>query len=147
LDDIAIHLSPVRPDKIAETLVDLLPPAQPGRGRSISVPMDMLDGSVPRDSWMEPNTPAGRLEGDLRGLRRLLGQPRLGGGRLHASARDGVGRRRKTQYPLTYLDLVDGWWLVRQKASGPDKPWVVAVPATTAALVDGISSLLRAVLG
>jgi len=144
LDDVAMHLRPVPADKLTEALVDLLPPVQAGRGHSITVPMDMLDGSLPRDSWMEPNTPGGRLESDLRALRRLLGQQRTGGGRIYASARDDVGRRYKTQYPLTYVDVADGRWLLRQKAG--DKPWIVATPATPAALTDGISDLLRTVL-
>lgn len=146
LDDQAIHLRPIPPDKLADALIDLLPFAQPGLGHSLTVPMDVLEGPKPRDSWLRPNAPAGRIESDLRGLRRLMAQPRLGGGRIHASARDRVGRRRKTQYPLTYFDLADGRWLLSQKPGDTGAPWVVVAPATPAALADGIAKLLHAVL-
>jgi len=144
LDDVAVHLRPVPPDKLTEALVDLLPPVRAGRGRSITVPMDLLDDPVPRNTWLQPNTPGGRLESDLRALRRLLGQERDGGGRIYASARDSVGRRHGTRHPLTYIDLADGRWLLQQETG--DKPWIVAAPATSAVLTDALSGLLRTVL-
>jgi hypothetical protein len=81
----------------------------------------------------------------MRALRRLLNQPRLGGGRIYAGACDTVGRRRKTQYPLTYLDLQDGRWIIRQKPGDMGKPWLVAVPGTPAVLTNGLADLLDTV--
>jgi hypothetical protein len=149
LDDAAVHLRPVQPDKLAETIVGLLPPASAAKGQSVSVPVDVyrdvVAGISREDGLLRRNTPGGRLEGDVRSLQRLLSRPRLGGGRIYAGTRDRVGRRYKSDYPITYLDLDDGRWLVRQQPDDAGKPWVVAVPAGPATLVDTLWVLLRTV--
>jgi hypothetical protein len=149
LDDAAVHLRPVQPDKLAETIVGLLPPVSAANGQSVSVPVDVyrdvVAGISREDGLLRRNTPGGRLEGDVRSLQRLLSRPRLGGGRIYAGTRDRVGRRYKSDYPITYLDLDDGRWLVRQQPDDAGKPWVVAVPAGPATLVDTLSVLLRTV--
>lgn len=151
LDERTMRLRPIRPDKLAEALVDLLPPMNPARGQSITVPTDAYQNMVDRPrtedresgGWLQQNIPADRLNQELTAMRRLMSQPRLGGGRFYAAARDRLGRRFKSQYPITYLDLESGRWLVQQKPSDTGNPWVVAVPATPESMVAALTDLSR----
>lgn len=132
----------------------MLPPMAPARAQSITVPTDayqnMVDRPQPEDresgGWLQQNIPADRLNQELTAMRRLMSQPRLGGGRFYAAARDNLGRRFKCQYPITYLDLESGRRLVQQKPSDTGNPWVVAVPAKPDIVLAALTDLSRSLL-
>lgn len=156
MDEQAFYLRPVRPEDVAAAMVDVLPGAPPGRGHSITLPLDALRGLTgqssgrPRQddfsdvSWMQRG-PERDSERDA--LTRLLKEPRLGGGRVYAAGRDRLGRKHQVQDPITYLDLASGRWLMQQKPSPDGQPWMVAIPATPELLISRVNDLLAAVRG
>jgi hypothetical protein len=149
LDDRALHLRPIAPDKLAEAAVGLLPPAPPGRGQSISITLEAanrLGKKAPSTSDDEPQSwlQSSNDQGDPqeRALQRLLAEPRLGGGRLYAGVRDGMGRHRKTEQPMTYMDFESGRWLFQQKRGSGGELWLIVRPATLESLAAGANDLL-----
>lgn len=151
LDDNALHLRPIAPDKLSEAAAGLLPPAPPGRGQSISMAMDRVEQltggrtASRRDdedqSWLQSSTDQADPEG--RALQRLLAEPRLGGGRVYAGLLDNLGRRRKSTEPLTYMDFESGRWLFRKKPGAGGEMWMVIQPASQETLAGFANELLR----
>ncbi|AHH93624.1 ESX secretion-associated protein EspG [Kutzneria albida] len=151
LDEQALHLRPIGPDKLVEAAVGLLPPAPPGRGQSLSMPVadaDRVAGGGQQASagneeqgWLQSSS--GDSDTTGRALQRLLTEPRLGGGRFYAALRDATGRRRRSAEPLTYMDLESGRWLVRKKPNASGELWMVIQPASPEVLAGGVGELLR----
>jgi hypothetical protein len=75
-------------------------------------------------------------------LKTLLASGRRGGGRFYVAVRDRLGRRRKSESPLTYLDLESGRVLFREQQNSGGEPWLVATPATPASLAADLNTLL-----
>ena len=151
LDDQALHLRPIAPDKLAEAAVGLLPPAPPGRGQSISITLEAANrassgrtaASTSDDepqSWLQSSSNQG--DPQERALQRLLAEPRLGGGRLYAGLRDGMGRHRKSEQPMTYMDFESGRWVFQQKRGSGGELWLIVRPATPETLTAGAHDLL-----
>jgi hypothetical protein len=143
-----IRLRPITPDHLPDEVAGLLPARPAARAPSITVPVDAYRALVAGEAggWLRPNSPEDRLDEELLALRRLLDQPRLGGGRFYAAARDRLGRRFTSPHPITYLDLESGRWLVRQKPSDIGDLWAVAIPAAPDTLVEALGELLRSLL-
>ncbi len=76
-------------------------------------------------------------------MQRMLSQPGRGGGQVYAGARTAFGQRRKTQYPIAYVDLESGRWLTKQQSSGIGATWVVLAPASTELLITELNGLLN----
>jgi hypothetical protein len=151
LDDNALHLRPISPDKLPEAAVGLLPPAPPGRGQSISISLaaanrvgtgQQVAPSYDEEpqSWLQSGTDQGPPE--ERALQRLLAEPRLGGGRLYAAARDGMGRHRRSEQPMTYMDFESGRWVFQHKPGAGGEQWLIVRPATPESLIAGAYDLL-----
>lgn len=150
LDDQALHLRPIVPDKLAEAAVGLLPPAPPGRGQSISLSLAAANrvssgkaastSDEEPQSWLQSGIDHGNPE--ERALQRLLAEPRLGGGRLYAGVRDGMGRHRKSPQPLTYMDFESGRWLFQQKPGSDGQLWMIVRPGTPESITAGANELL-----
>jgi hypothetical protein len=150
IDEQALHLRPIAPNGLAEAAVGLLPPAPPGRGQSISISQaaaDRVGSGAPRprsddeqQSWLQSSIDQGNPE--ERALERLLAEPRLGGGRLYAAVRDGMGRHRKSPNPMTYMDFESGRWLFQQKPGAGGEMWMIVRPATPDSLLAGANELL-----
>lgn len=152
LDDRRVRLRTIRSDGLADAVAGLLPKLPPGRGRSATVPSDVYRELVERGSddllradLMVADRPPTRQESDRAEIFRVLRERRRGGGRVYAASRDSSGRRRKTQYPITYLDTTSGRWLLKHKPSTSGDVWVVVTPATTDLLVAEMRDLLDAV--
>jgi ESX secretion-associated protein EspG len=150
LDDRALHLRPIAPDKLAEAAVGLLPPAPSGRGQSISISLaaaNRLSGGTAASSsddepqsWLQSSS--NQVAPEARTLRRLLAEPRLGGGRLYAGVRDGLGRHRRSPQPLTYMDFESGRWMFQQKPGSGGEMWLIVRPATPESLTGAANDLL-----
>lgn len=152
LDDHAVHIRPIEPAKLADAVIDLFPDLPPGRGRSRTVPLDayraaMAPATAPREGE------SGWLEGErsdwqgteLAAVLRLVRQPRRGGGRIYAAARDRLGRRHRSQYPVTYIDTESGRWALWQQPSQNGQLWVTIAPGTRQLLRAQLESLLATV--
>lgn len=129
------------PDRLVEALVHRLPEAWPGSGDSISVLATEL-GRRPAGSIMRPMG-SGRSEGARR-LDALLREPRVGGAKLYAAARDRAGVRSRSAEWLTVLDLAGGRWIV-YPTLGRGARAVNAVPATPHLLAAKLGELQRTI--
>jgi hypothetical protein len=124
-------------------VVSHLPCVPPAPGPSIS---------VRAADFTPPNPDAGKVlrqasaarPHEARRLDDLLRQPRLGGARLYAAARDHTGTRRRSTGWLTILDLThQGRWLIYRTTSGD--PAINAVPGTPATLTAKLTDLLLSI--
>jgi hypothetical protein len=105
-----VYLAPADANRLADAVVAYLPPARPGRGRSINVPRTDLAAAA--------------------GFAELAALDRTGAGEFHVAVRDRTtGRRACCPHPIGYQDTVAGRWLV-QIVPGHDQDWVTATPAT-----------------
>ncbi|GDY29192.1 ESX secretion-associated protein EspG [Gandjariella thermophila] len=152
LDDEAVHVHAIEPTKLVDAMIGLLPAVPPGRGHSRTVPLDAYRATLSADAaardaesgWLEGGQ-SDRLETELSAVMRLVRQPRRGGGRIYAAARDRLGRRRKSQYPVTYIDTESGRWAMWQQPSQNGQLWVTIAPATPQLFRSQLESLLATV--
>jgi hypothetical protein len=143
-----LTLEPVRAAGAADALVAMLPPASAGRGGAISLPEDEFGAGPGTDDaragggvLVSANTGTGTATGQLR---RLLDQPRTGGGQLYAANRDHLGRKHRAPSPVTYFDTAAGRYLAVRRP-GPDRrPWVTVTPADPRALAGRLTESLTA---
>jgi hypothetical protein len=152
LDEQAIHLRPIRPDALPQAIVGQLPKMPAGRGRSVTVPVDAYrevieDGgrrpAHAAGSILQSNQAPDQVTADCRAMQRILSQTRRGGGQVYAAARSAFGQRRKTQYPIAYVDLESGRWLTRQRPDGTGAIWAVLAPASPELLIAELNGLLN----
>jgi EspG family len=140
-----VTLCPVRPDGLAEALIDHLPVMPPAQGRSINVLESDLTGSG-RHSQEDgfAGFAAVGESADVRMMKALMAQPPLGGGQLHVAARGRDGRRHTCPAPITYVDVPEGRWLTQVTTNGSGQNWVIATPATSQLLVAKLYEMYRA---
>lgn len=138
----SVRLEPADPDRLVETLVRRLPDVPPGHGDSVSVLAaefasrgDRQPGSIMRRSGSGRSDQARRLDA-------LLKEPRLGGAKLYAAARDRAGVRSRSVEWLTVLDLVTGRWVV-YPTLGRGERAINAVPGTPQLLATKLGELAR----
>lgn len=141
LDDGGLTFVPIQATGLTESVVGVLPQVPPARSRSYTFPAG--GGQPDEGNVYEP-------EEDTRGggfaeARQILRRPRTGGGQLLAARRDRYGDRRRCAFPLTYLDTVDGRFLLTQERSGNGETWVTLAPADNAALADRFRRLLAGI--
>ncbi|RJQ68880.1 ESX secretion-associated protein EspG [Pseudonocardiaceae bacterium YIM PH 21723] len=144
LDEHNFHVVPIAPDRLPEAVARLLPDSPPSPGRSLTMPVELLDGVTnnkqperpryPQDdedgdgqSWMVGATK--QEDPDLRAIKELLKQPRRGLARIYAAGRDQMGRRAKTSRPLLVLDTEQGRWLMQVRPERSGQEWAVVLPA------------------
>ncbi|GAA2676869.1 MULTISPECIES: ESX secretion-associated protein EspG [Actinosynnema] len=137
-------LEPVRPEDAVASLVSALPQARPGRGRALTLPLDALEPAAPAQengSFLQRNLPSANAhEQQVRELRKLLAEPRAGGGQLFSTTRDRTGRRVRSPRPLTFFDTPTGRYLqfeVDQRGT----PWMTVQPADFGAVVTRLGAL------
>lgn len=139
-----VTLHSIRPDTLAEVLIAQLPRVPAAHGRSFNLAeADITPQTASSSRSREEDTFGGLSAGSPRAdaardaqlLTKVLSQPRIGGGELHAALRDRSGRSRAAAYPLTYFDTPDGRWLQQITANRTGQRWVVAAPATPDLLV------------
>jgi hypothetical protein len=139
-------LEPVRPEDAPQALVAVLPEAGPGKGPLISLPADALKPK-PRHQREEPDgflqqnryatTPQ---EQQVQALKKLLAEPRLGGGQLYAARRDRFGKKVRCPKPLTFFDTAGGRYLQYQVSSN-GLPWNTVQPADFSAMTSRLGML------
>jgi hypothetical protein len=143
------------PDALAPAIVRLLLAQPAGRGRSVTVPVDaylaVIETGGGRTAYAEgsilqSNQAPDQVTSDCRAMQRVLSQSRHGGGQVYAAARTAFGQRRKTQYPIAYVDLESGRWLTKQQANGGRSVWVVLAPASPELLINELNGLLNTVI-
>jgi hypothetical protein len=139
-----VRLDSIRPEGLAEALVAQLPAVPAGHGRSLNVPEAAMEdrptgrrpGRGEDDGWDGLAGPSSReRHPDAVGLRELLNLPRTGAGQLYVARRDALGRRRRAEQPVTYLDTANGRWLVQLRRNPTGENWIIAAPATPQLLI------------
>ena len=139
-----VHFEPVDPDRLVEALVQRLPEARPGAGDSVSVLASEFTGRGNRQAGsIMRRTGSGRSD-DARRLDALLKEPRVGGAKLYAAARDRAGVRTRSAEWLNVLDLAGGRWLV-YPTLGRGERAINAVPATPHLLAAKLGELSRTI--
>jgi hypothetical protein len=125
--DGTVTLRPVWRSSVPDALVEELPAAPKGAGETLSVSVDEL---------------AAARAGRAAEMRRLLSQPRLGGGQLFAARRDRRGERTVCPRPLSYFDIAAGRYLATEEPAPDGTRWRTILPADTALLVERLRELL-----
>ncbi|HEX7662715.1 MAG TPA: ESX secretion-associated protein EspG [Pseudonocardiaceae bacterium] len=148
-DPKSIHVEPIRPDHLAQSIVRLMPALGPGHGQSITLPTDVVKVieenrtyREPTEGFLQRNNGRTQLEKDADAMVALLKQPRLGGGRLYAGFRPRLGSKRSSKTPLAYLDTESGRWLIKDKRGSTGDLWKVATPATADLMISELNHLL-----
>ncbi|MET8756304.1 ESX secretion-associated protein EspG [Lentzea sp. NPDC004782] len=145
LPDKHFVIEPVRADEAPQALIAALPEAPPGRGRVISLPADALMpkavGYQDTGSVLQKNRPASSpQEQQVQDLRRLLAEPRLGGGQLFAGHRDRTGKRVRVPKPVTFFDTPGGRYLQYEVNSGSG-PWMTVQPGDFTTMASRLGAL------
>lgn len=131
-------LEPIRAEDGAQSLISALPEMQPGRGGTISLPADAMNGNSRRgndfdgeggDSLLQASRPAGPNVAQTEQLKKLLHEKRLGGGQLHVAGRDRFGKKQRCPAPLTYFDTETGRYVSVKLTGGDGTPWLTVQPA------------------
>jgi hypothetical protein len=138
-------MEPVRPEDAPQALVAALPEVPPGKGQPISLPADALN--QPRhqraegDGFLQANRYATTpQEQQVAALKKLLAEPRLGGGQLYAARRDRFGKKVRCPKPLTFFDTVGGRYLQFQVSSSSG-PWHTVQAADFATMTSRLDML------
>jgi hypothetical protein len=148
-DAARVYLDPIDPERLVDSVIELMPRHPASQTRSISVPKDFYQRAM--QAGGRTASAGGYLVGVQQGagparevtaLKTLLSGGRRGGGRFYVAVRDRMGRRRKSESPLTYLDLDSGRVLFREQQNSGGEPWLVATPATPASLAADLNMLL-----
>ncbi|WP_367131573.1 ESX secretion-associated protein EspG [Saccharothrix sp. HUAS TT1] len=141
-------LEPVRAEDAVQSLVSALPEARPGRGGVISLPADAVHDKPrqPRPdqeggSFLQASRPTGAHSAEVQQLRKLLAEPRTGGGQVYAARRDRYGRKQRCAAPLTYFDTATGRYLSAKTTGGDGTPWITVQPADFAAVQNRVRQL------
>lgn len=137
-----VRFEPADPDRLVEAFVQRLPEVPAGRGDSVSVLATEFAsrggrqaGSIMRRSGSGRSDQARRLDA-------LLKEPRRGGAKLYAAARDRAGVRTRSAEWLTVLDLTGGRWVV-YPTLGRGERAINAVPGTPQLLATKLGELAR----
>ena len=135
-----VRFEAVDPDRLVEALVQRLPDVRPGSGDSVSVlATEFANRSSRSEGSIMRRTGSGRSD-SARRLDALLKEPRTGGAKLYAAARDRAGVRTRSAEWLTVLDLAAGRWLV-YPTLGRGERAVNAVPGTPQLLAAKLGEL------
>lgn len=142
-------LEPVRADEAPQALIAALPEIGPGRGGVISIPADAMNDkpmNAVHDqggaSFLQPSRPAPDAHSvQVRQLRKIMGEQRLGGGQVFAARRDGAGRKRRCTVPLAYSDTVTGRYQWRRSSGSGGVPWLTVQPADVTSMTGALRQL------
>ncbi|GDY33737.1 ESX secretion-associated protein EspG [Gandjariella thermophila] len=140
-----LTLEPVRAAGAADALVALLPQAPAGRGSAISMPEDEVGGSAgdgPGYGGGVMVSASTSVNASTAQLRRLLDQPRTGGGQLYAASRDHLGRKHRAPGPVTYFDTAAGRYVAVRRPGSDGRAWVTITPADPSTLASRLTESL-----
>lgn len=152
IDDTTVHLGRIEPRALIDTVIALVPYHPPGRSRSLSVPRDVYErataGSRTTVSrYLVDVQPSARLSQECDALKALLAGPRIGGGRFYVATQDRMGRHRKSEKPLTYLDLRSGRISCREHPNSGGEPWLTVAPASQTTLANDLNAMFTLLPG
>lgn len=152
LDENAVWLSDISPDGPAQALVGVAPRLAAVRATSISAPagdfyLPPPGTAVPADDRIVRGrvTPKGH-EADGAKLRALVAQPSIGRGQLFVATRDQLGRRRRPDRPIYYLDTDGGRWMFHFSTARGGEPWLTAAPGAPEVLTRALYDTHRELL-
>jgi hypothetical protein len=135
VDGDTVTLRPRRGVRGPQALVDELPSMPKGTGEALSAPADELSRAPGIVTAVRPTGTAARM-------RRLLAQPRTGGGQLYVSRRTADGHHRVCGRPLSYVDVAGGRYLAVEHEARDGSWWRTLAPADPALLVQRLRTLL-----
>lgn len=138
-DDAAVHLDPIRADKLAERFVETLPDARAATLCGISVSRAEFDSA---SGFTDPAIEPSADRRAARRLREVLTSEREATHEMYAAARDARGRLRRSA-AFTVLDLVrDGRVLTFVAAGENEAEMVNLVPGSAAELIHTLDATL-----
>ncbi|HWO67438.1 MAG TPA: ESX secretion-associated protein EspG [Umezawaea sp.] len=140
-----LTLDAVEPDRLAASVVGLLPPVATPRSRSITIPADVLDRAATAAGESPTKFESALREGgliphDARQVVSVLGGVVAMGqfGAAHRPPRQGhPGPRRRGPYVVSFYDTTEGRWQFTRR-----RGWATLVPADHARLTTAVSELL-----
>ena len=135
VDGDTVTLRPRRGVPGPQALVDELPSTPKGTGEALSAPADELSRAPGIVTAVRPTGTAARM-------RRLLAQPRTGGGQLYASRRSADGHHRACDHPMSYVDIAGGRYLAIEHEARDGSRWRTLAPADPALMVQRLRTLL-----
>ncbi|WP_188316308.1 ESX secretion-associated protein EspG [Solihabitans fulvus] len=143
-----VQVSSIRAGDLAEELIARLPDVPGGWGRSFNVPEADFLGTRHRtageESWVGlAGRSAQDAHPDVARLREVLSYPRTGSGQLYAAGRDEMGRRYRVARPVTYVDTVNGRWLLQVSRSVAKERWIVVAPASPRQVLNELHEVQR----
>jgi hypothetical protein len=144
-DTRGLHLHPCPVDGLASAIVSLLPPAQRGGEKSITVPLEQLVGAHGVDFLQRRgNGDDGRssVDDDRKALARLHAQPRLRGGQIGANARNRINGGRTRPPVLSWFDTESGRYFTQATRGRDGRDWITIAPADAATLRARLSEML-----
>jgi hypothetical protein len=145
IDDDTVYLDPIQPRTLIEAVIALLPDHPQDRSHSLSVPRDVYERATTNRAaggrYLVDVAPSARLYQDVDAMKGLLTGPRLGGGRFYVATLDRMGRRRRSEKPLTYLDLRSGRVSCREHSNAGGEPWLTVAPASSLSLANDLNAM------
>jgi hypothetical protein len=152
VDDTTVYLDPIQPRAIIDAVIALVPAHPPGRSHSLSVPRDVYERATTNHRaaggrYLVDVRSSARLSQDVDAVKALLASPRVGGGRFYVVTHDHMGRRRKSEKPLTYLDLSSGRVSCREHLNSGGDPWLTVAPASHASLANNLDIMFTQLPG
>ncbi|MFD9957969.1 ESX secretion-associated protein EspG [Amycolatopsis sp. NPDC058986] len=145
-DGRGLHLQPIPADGLASAIISLLPGAQRGSEKSITVPLEQLIGNSGADFLQRRGNHVdadGRasVDEDRKALARLHAQPRLRGGQIGANARGRLGGRTRTPV-LSWFDTETGRYFTQASRGRDGRDWITIAPADPATLRRRLGEML-----
>jgi hypothetical protein len=152
VDDDTVYLEAIQPRALVDAVIALVPSHPPGRSHSLSVPRDVYERATTNrraaaGRYLVDVRSSARLSQDVDALKALLAGPRIGGGRFYVATHDHMGRRRKSEKPLTYLDLGSGRVSCREHPNSGGDPWLTVAPASHASLAHDLNVMFAQLPG
>lgn len=143
-----IRFTPVTPPSLVRSVLNLLPPAQPGPGRSVTITTEPPAARRPR----QDEEPAGQVlvtsgPHDSAGVQRamvdeIMRRPRVGSGYFAVTTR---GRNARESKPATmnWLDTDSGRYVVIPTTAADGRTHITYTPADQARLEQSLSHVVR----
>jgi len=151
-DQQVVRLRPIHGDDLAGAIYYTLPllhrqacPAPyirlPWAGYQRLVHPDGDTDEEPVTTVLVPVHRSRRATGAAEQMAELLHTPRRGTAQIYAGRRDRYGRRVESQHPMAIIDTADNVWIIAPQIERGLR-WMVATPATPAAIRRVLASLL-----
>ncbi len=143
-DTRGLHLHPCPADGLVSAIVSLLPPAQRGVEKSITVPLEQLVGAHGVDFMQRRGNGDERssADEDRKALAKLHAQPRLRGGQIGANARNRIGGSRTRPPVLSWFDTESGRYFTQASRGRDGRDWITIAPADAATLRARLGEML-----